>query len=507
MTQGNNDFFQSKDIDELIDELGNISETGSHQITHDSAHISQTDEQQLVQDLYTMSTEDAQLLAQIRFQLANLYTHEKHSEHQAEGGIPMAQPVPSYRSSILYSRNERFKRQPSGHQGLVRLLSTLVAVLVIGSMIAIFMLSGWHAKPTQTTHHPTSLPTRSTSTNDYYAILGDSDLVRIDAKTNTVRWKYHVVTTTTKAGDTPPFILEGDTIYVIGSDTVYAINVQNGKLRSQYHYTQNTHGTVLVDENRFYVMSQSTTDPSVTVYNLSDGSFIQTYHMPLHGSIQNSVIYNHVLYLTDRLSLLAWRLSDGHLLWHKQLMSGSADWFFNLQITDNTVYIGLASNMYTLLALNATTGARVGEITSPTIMFSTFVAINNVVYYELGHTFYACNIQTGQELWQRSANPMVSSVSAIDGSTVIYENSSPDHNTYIDIIGLDARTGALKWHYYNPQPISIYDMLITLFDEHSGQTTSGRVAFLLLRRDDSVPGFTDAYLITASGKFIQLTLS
>jgi outer membrane protein assembly factor BamB len=472
--------FSAETIDEQIEQITNKPDKHSSSVSQPIEAQNATNTQ-LVHDLRTLTHNDAQLLAEIRERLTHVY--------EESGAVK--QPMQDTQNQPILFQVHAEKKHPVKRR-IVQLLSGLVAALVIGSVLAVLIANSSHIS------HPTSPVTPP----DYYSLI-NGHLIRVDAKSGAIRWEYTINQMPNQIAIGIPFIVKGDTVYIVNNTTEYAINNTNGSLRwsKRYANTSSQSRPIIVD-NSFYIEDNNT--HQVNAYTLSNAKLTQSYNVPLDKSF--FTVANNVLYIWNDSTIQAIKLANQQTLWTQHFIEVEINKLlpetaFNVDINNGTCYIQISPNKQSteksILALNAMTGAKIGQTPLFTSPIPVFMANNDVIYYEEHNsegpvTFHAYDAKTNKEIWHQDFNTIIDGFFSIDGKTVTIDIESNK------IVTLDAASGTLKWQYSAQQ----------IGDQDSGfmhtQAGQGQSAIYLFMSNKAT---TQIIIFTPEGKtFKHITI-
>lgn len=346
----NDEYFTSEGIDEQIEHL------------HQTMPLDEsTDEARLVNALrrhysVPVTAEDRAALARVQQRI----TGGQHTVGMFEGGSkPIAPLAPSNR--VAHPRRTR----------LVRVLSSLAAVILVGTLIG-----AWFAV-TRMVATPSTLPA---SIGQSLYVVQNGVAYRLDGSSGKVIWQDHLATS--KKSGSANLQVVNNVVYVILDFDIYALNASNG--------AQIWHATNRTSKAYFY-----------------------------------SVIAHGRLYLYSlNYTFSALDAANGSVLWHNTTFTTQNGYGFSVR--DGNLYT-TSDNGTTLYTLDGATGqVRWHLYLSQTSLLQSPLVANGVVYVASGNLLYALNEQNGKINWKQTI-PVLGdfAVTSLVNSVLYVTNDSP----------------------------------------------------------------------------------
>lgn len=346
----NDEYFMPERIDEQIEHLRQTTPLDES-----------TDEAWLANALHrhysvSVTSEDRAALARVQQRIAG----GQHTVGTFEDGSETLAPlVPS--NHIAHSRRSR----------LLRVLSSLAAVILVGTLIG-----AWLAVTRMATT-PSTLPT---SIGQSLFVVQNGVAYRLDGSSGKVIWQDHLATS--KKSGSANLQVVNNVVYVILDFDIYALNASNG--------AQIWHAANPTDKAYFY-----------------------------------SVIANGRLYLYSLdYTFSALNIADGSALWHNTTFITQGGYGFT--VSDGNLYTK-NDNGTTLYTLDGATGqVRWHLYLSQYSLLDPPLVANGVMYVASGNLLYALNEQNGEINWKRTIPVMGGFAASYLADGVLYvTNDSP----------------------------------------------------------------------------------
>lgn len=386
----NNEYFIPEQVDEQIEQL--------HQ---QSATHEQINEAQLVNMLqrhYQVSLAEGE-------QAALAHARQRILENLDN------LPVLDYEPQFVNVRATRSVARPKRAR-LTRLLSSLAAVLVVGTLVTSWFVVTHLAKPPIAS-------TGSAQSNLYTIHSGIA--YGLDGRTGNVIWQRPVPTrklTNFNHGGTAQLIVANSTVYAMLDFDIYALDASTGNQRWHIiNHGQKEYFYMAVDSARLYLFSLDNTFSAFDAYN-------------------------------------------GTQLWHNTTFITENGYGFS--ILDGNLYTQTSDpnpQAQKLYALDGTTG-RVRwsyPLTEGTLLTPPVVA-NGVVYFSSGSSniLSAVDEQNGDKVWEKRVSNASGLASLYVADDILYVNEAPliidlvgsvGNTTHINkaIYAFDARNGQILW--------------------------------------------------------------
>ncbi len=371
------EYFTPERVDEQIEQL--------HQTTPQSS-----DETRLVSALHryysvSVTTEDRAALARVRQRI----TGKQNAVETVEDGNAMVVP---------FSPPHRTVR-PHGTR-LVRVLSSLAAIILVGTLIG-----AWFAVMRIATSPSTVVPT--TEPKNLYTVQ-NGVAYRIDGSNGKVVWQDRLLTV--RQSGSANLQVVNNVVYVVLDYDIFALNASNG--RQIWHIAQRS------GKAYFYSV------------------------------IDNGRLY---LYSLDN-TFSAFNAPTGTPLWHNTTFSTQGGYGFSVR--DGNLYT-VSDNGTTLYALDAATGQlRWHLYLSGISLLQPPLVANRVVYVTSGNLLYALNEQDGEIIWKQAipvlgdfrVSYLANGVLYVSNDSGVFQDYSQSNNSdNRNFYAYDAQTGRLLW--------------------------------------------------------------
>lgn len=416
------------------------------------------------------------------------------SEGVSQHELPLdhvVQPPPTRSTHMQWAF---FRKTQPRHPALGRLsmIAALVfAILLVGSVLAVYQLAHQRpvsGQPTITPHkHPAPLNT------DQSYITVNHTIYRLDAASHKQLWSFPMLVPNEVENISTQAQVIGGVLYTLGTGSdgyySYAINTSNGSLRWRFkvHYQSddlNLAGDQLVANGRVYLSEASGVNGYTLVtaldaltgtmlwkqrYNGTGISYYGHYIDPAVGILLEGAT-GEALYGTtftgqgDQAitTIFAISVKNGSVLWKKQVSTAHEmpDLSGGL-VVDGVLCIFTYPHLYGFDALSGEPKWSVpldGET-------YTFAASNGVVYIGTAHrsgvgmdvpatsgSLYAVRAKDGAQLWRYKAQAGVSSPIVQNGTIVVSVSRQDYQPPQQSIVALDASKGTVRWSLSAPAP-------------------------------------------------------
>jgi outer membrane protein assembly factor BamB len=234
-----------------------------------------------------------------------------------------------------------------------------------------------------------------------------------------------------------------------------------------------------------------------TVYalNSTTGSMVWSFKADF-GVFTSPSVTNGIVYVSSEDTLYALNASTGNQIWSTQradtspvvadgivyvdggdgnfnalnASTGSLIWSYPISefslaatapaVANGIVYVG-ALNDHNVYALNAATGSKIWSFPTGSLIISSPVVVNDLLYISSQNNyFYALNATTGSQLWNyKTAGPIDSSPAVANGIVYVGIDSQGGGTNYPGVFyALNGLTGSVIWTNqltFNQQ--SVYD--------------------------------------------------
>lgn len=433
----NHEYFTSEQVDEQIEQL-----------RRQSAAQEQTGEAQLVNILqrhYHISPveEDQATLAHARQRILD------------------NQPILDYEPQFVNIGATRPVARPKRAR-LTRLLSGLAAVLVVGALVA-----SWLVVTHLDLAKPPIASTGSVQSNLYTIHSGIA--YGIDGRTGKVIWQHPVPTrklTNFNHGGSAQLIVANSTVYALLDFDIYALDARNGNQRWHIiNHGQKEYFYMVVDRARLYLFSL---DNTFSAFDAASGA--QLWHnttFTTENGYGFSVLNGNLYTQTSDPNAQAQKLyaldgATGKVRWSYLLTDGS---MFAPPLAANGVVYFVSGNI--LSAVDEQNGDKVwGKQVSIFEGIANFFLANDRIYINTGSAFllqagtasagqasgtantdtskqviYALDARTGQQSWISDPDFKAFQLPITNGVLL----SQRQHNANYSIAGLDASTGKAIW--------------------------------------------------------------
>ena len=278
----------------------------------------------------------------------------------------------------------------------------------------------------------------------------------------------------------PNMSVEGDTLYIANSATVYAIDIQNGTARWQFpreasnvatqFYAEPTLTDDLVVVSSFnqvaFALDQqgaiqwdfdgepvrTTTAPAATssahgftylvsgetlfALNLENG--VEVWQFTADNSLWGPPSSNEDLLFLPSMdhSLYALDPATGTVVWQKEFEGALA----SMPTQEaGTLYVGsLSNNVY---AVDAATGSLRWKVpTNGWVWSSPTIQGDRLYFGDLSGTVYAAEAETGRGIWTANLDSAIRGATAVSEDGAVFVNSEDGF-----VYSIDADNGALNW--------------------------------------------------------------
>jgi outer membrane protein assembly factor BamB len=344
--------------------------------------------------------------------------------------------------------------RPARYSRFSLVAAVLLASLVVGSMV--WVLTFLHHQNSQVAGPQLQSP----SPSGVYIGAGNG-IFRIDRQTHKVIWSHKFPAPPASScgadGNCAMFgdlVLANNMLYVplIDTNTLYALDANNGALRWSHNFQLNLRQTTVVDGKLYSIVFSASTPDDYYVYALNPVNGVEYNHYHLFSNNSGSLGFSIVaqtLYASSDNNLYAFNLADGKQIWHQQI-DQKLGVFADLQVVNGVLYTSStfmdssASLPGYVYAFNAKTGTQMWR--SPTVGDAYFVTVaENVIYLSTGrYELDAYNAQTGKELWQRSVGFYVNNI-VVNAGVVYLGGSYGENIPYPGVVALNAKDGSIKW--------------------------------------------------------------
>ncbi|GCE22312.1 outer membrane protein assembly factor BamB family protein [Dictyobacter kobayashii] len=330
------DLFPPETIDEQIAYLTSRQDPRWVALTEDS-DLQDTLNARLIHDLQNFAQDDKQRLEQTRARLAAAYEAYSATMHVQEDNTRIAEQETlkiAAQPSIQSAMNPPQRTKRHGRQRRVTILSGLVAILVLGSMLAIFAVNNAHpgnrvvAKPTTT---PTAV--KKPTPAGFYTVFNEKTVVRLDTSAKKLIWSYDLPSSEAFSSG---MVVDGDTVYATAENEVFAIDATTGKVRwDQLMPGVLKSGPPLVWNDRLYAIAARG-----ELYELrpGNGSLLHTYPLPF-GAKFSSYTDHNIFYVVGMTEVAAIDLSTGQQQWKRRLTSDANTVIIDIQVSDGIMLV------------------------------------------------------------------------------------------------------------------------------------------------------------------------
>lgn len=360
---------------------------------------------------------------------------------ETQGTIQKGKGQPMQTELSPIPPNSRANREAAPHMTrfprAARLMQTTAAVLIVGALIAGFLLvfsmrSGAPRQTTQTGSQASSPP-------GIY-ISRSNGVYRYNVQTRKVIWHTHVAGQSLFAGDP---VLIGTTLYIVTDSWVSALDAQSGTLRWSHDF-QGRVADPYMDKGLLYF---STIPPLPTVLyavNPANGTITATY-APIQGQKfwDAPIVVDGLLYYGSNSTLYAVQLPSEKLVWQKKL-SNHMPMIppRGIIIQNGIVYVQvmqeISSKNGLIEAFDAHTGSKLWQLPIANGLRGATFTKEMIYAVSFGNELLAFNIHTPALVWQRS-----NTLGLLAVSEMLYITSGPDGSGRV--AALDAATGNLIW--------------------------------------------------------------
>jgi len=461
--QESDNIFVPEQVDEQIEQLSS---------PHTFSVQKSTPERRLIQELhgtYGAQQETAQAIEHVwqrlehshgnlmthRFSRRNTFTHSDRGFEHRE------------RISSMEKRQKRSLWQVVGTlAGIV-----LVAVLVISLIIVTQAVHQTQRTIVGNQTTPSAVPTSTKTQTQYLYAVAGTYLSKLDLQSGKIQWQYHTGDDlNTHNIDSTPAILD-NTVYIVDqSNTLYAINTSNGKLRWTFQTSDQANlGSPLVSGNSIYVVTTPQTTQNTCSINAVTGKLRICYPNFAAQLVSQGILYGFSgTYINNGVTpLIAFDPAKSTSVWQTPApIAGQR--FQNMTVSNGVVYAtsetaydksnipaSLSSYVYAFNAQNGVLLWHSAKAASDLILRPPAVA-DGAVYYgsQDGHG-YAISATNGQPLWtlptcQTSNGPCPVYPTPVVSNGVVYmgvttNGSLPPQDDYL--IALNGAHGTSIWKH------------------------------------------------------------
>lgn len=423
-------------------------------------------------------------------------------------GVPDARRLPLHltrfrRRHQMQQQERQLSLKRSLAQRLGMLAAVLVATLVVGGMLAVFLLVRSSHQTTQTTASQTIIQQNKTPQEQKFQMgktpagiyTGSS---RLDAASGRSIWNFHL----TLQGSDPTvnhsmvqesnaivnqtIVQDGLSFVISQDDLVYAVNATTGKLVWETEVPVNLYKNVQEINSTLYLLNRN---GNLLALSATTGKLLSTSQ----EHFDNFSIANGILYGSHSATLTAVQLSQNKQLWQAQGVEGQT---LDLpHVVDGKLYITSTSYQPVssfIYGFDASTGKALWPAQKfRGAIFGVTVAHGTLYFGVFGSALYALDAATGQPIWHNAFPYHPIGTPALAGPLVegnlIYALFNPattsttglKENGPTGIAILDATTGALKG-----TAIPDHGAEIDTFTVHSGTLYLGLIAKIVAMKAD-----------------------
>jgi outer membrane protein assembly factor BamB len=281
--------------------------------------------------------------------------------------------------------------------------------------------------------------TSSPAVADGKVFIGSDDwnVYALDAVTGAKLWNY---ATGGVVYSSPAY--DNGVVYVGSNDTkVYALDATTGAKLWSFPTFWGVWASPAVDNGVVYISGM---DGLVYAINADTGTLKWmspwlNVSMSTSPTVSGGLVYVGGLDAYYKGNVTALNATNGAIVWNYQLSYGP--YFSTAAVVDGVLYIGTTG--YTVLALNAATGAFKWIYVTGGMVNTSPAVSNGIVYAGSGDGFvYALNASSGLLIWKYNTGTGVYSSPIVAGNGAVYVGSD-NQNMY----ALNAKTGAVIWTY------------------------------------------------------------
>ncbi|GCE07965.1 PQQ-binding-like beta-propeller repeat protein [Dictyobacter aurantiacus] len=408
----------------------------------------------LMHELHHLEQEDARKLVQTRARLAAAYEARSMTTQKRQGNDVSEQET----MKTVAQPARRQKADRSGRKRLVRTVSLLVAIMIIGSMVAIFAWNNGHIKNSSSAR-PTATPAvvKKATPPGAYTILNDRTIIHIDPRQKNPVWFYDMPAS---ESNSPMIAIDGDTVYATHEEIVYAFDATTGRTRWAQFMPDTLTGGPLVANGSVYAI---TTRGSLYELQPENGHILHTYTLPFTSQFSTYHDQN-ILYISAKAELAAIDLSNGRLQWKRQLSTNPDAAISNIQVSHGIMLLDLTTSQVPLLesmkAFDVKTGNVLWTLPAGTRVYYIAHLQNDVVYYSASDTsvLHAYNVRQQREIWQQNLTASVFEMSIVNANTLLLKLGDyvlQSDNTQVQqikgLVTLDLQHGTIKGQYPDSQ--------------------------------------------------------
>ncbi len=385
-------------------------------------------------------------------------------------GLTAVQRPPLRRTHLrrrhsMQPQEQQLSLKRSLAQRLGMLAAVLVATLVVGSMLAVFLLVRSSHQTTQTAASQTITQQNKTPQEQKFQLgktpagiyTGSS---RLDTASGKSIWNFHLtlkgivnqsMVQRSDATINQTLVQDGLSFVISQDDLVYAVNATTGKLVWETSLPVSLYKNVQEINGTLYLLNQS---GNLLALSATTGKLLSTSQ----EHFDNFSIANGVLYGSHGATLTAVQLSQNKQLWQAQGVEGQT---LDLpHVVDGKLYVTSTSYQSVssfIYGFDATTGKALwpAQKFSGTI-FGITVAHGTLYFGVFGSALYAADAATGQLLWHNTfpyhpiGTPALAGPLVEDNLIYALFNPTTTATTGLKESGptgiaiLDATTGTLK---------------------------------------------------------------
>lgn len=458
----NNDMFSSKRIDEQIDQL--LSEQSSP-----------LPDRFLLNDLQCMYQEDERSLEKVWQRLESGSDLQVSAERRPETLRPVQfatqSPGRASRHTLGRSKQMHQESQSSIARNLSLIAATLIAALIVSSMLWVFNLS----------HHNTNTSARKNLNRQQVAqpnltpgiyVSNKDGLFRLESQTRKVFWQLPLQ-------NVIKIIPAGNLVYVLQGpipdvssvpNAVQAIDANTGKIRWTYTFhtfaaqqRDNRAMDMLLAEDRLYISINAfgiTNLGRIYVLNALDGRQLGVYTNFQYIGVM--AIEDGILGVGADNSLQVYDTISGKLLWHVSIKAPTNSPVRSMHFADDLIYAVISTNdeeigegQSYIIAYKARTGEQVWKSPFfPGDALSSFTVDRSTLYFgtlsihsadkPFEGSVYAYDVLHNKQLWSRDV-PGGVGLAPIVSSGVVYVAADGGENFPAHVVALTAEKGDVLW--------------------------------------------------------------
>lgn len=458
----NDRMFTSKQVDEQIDQL--LGEQPSP-----------LSEQALINDLQRMYQDDERSLEKVWQRLGLESGLRTGAERQPETLRPVQLATQSSARKRKHTLGRKHQMHQESQSSIARNLSliaaTLIAALIVGSMLWVFNLSHHNTGPAS---HRT-IQQRPTAKPDLAPGLYISDqdsLFRLDPQTRRVLWQLplKMIIKIVPAGKVV-YVLLSRGVHLLSTvpNAVYAIDANTGSIRWTHTFAAPQLDTramdMLLAEDRLYI--------SIDAFSMTDSDSGQIYVLNALDGKQLGVYANFryigVIAIGDGIlgvgadnSLRAYDTISGKLLWHVFIKAPTNSPVNFVRVVNGLVYAVISTNndevgegQSYIIAYKARTSEQVWKSPIfPGDALYSFTVDRSTLYFGTSSvhsadkpfegSVYAYDVSHNQQLWSRDVPGGVGLAPIVSGG-VVYVAADGGDNFPAHVVALTAGKGDILW--------------------------------------------------------------